>query len=67
MAGVLAGALLVALHGRAGRAGTLRDVAFTDTTPLASSAELARRMLSPLTAAELPGLRLALEKGLGGP
>jgi hypothetical protein len=54
--GALAGALLISLCGRDGRAGTLRDVAFTDTTPLADTTELARRLLSPLTAAELPRL-----------
>ena len=34
--------------------GTLSEVHFTDTTPLPSNMEMARRMLSPLQAAELP-------------
>ncbi|HEY2446704.1 MAG TPA: PHB depolymerase family esterase [Rhizomicrobium sp.] len=36
--------------------GTLTDVTFTEYTPLSSNAELARRMLSPLTAAQIPRL-----------
>lgn len=38
--------------------GLLRDVVFTDYTPLSSNPELARRSLTPLNAASLPG-RLA--------
>src|SRR5580700_11316080 len=39
------------------RAGTLTDnVVFTDYTPLSSNTELARRLLTPLTAAQLPAL-----------
>ena len=38
-------------------AGTLNtDVVFTDYTPLSSNTELARRLLTPLTAAQLPAL-----------
>jgi pimeloyl-ACP methyl ester carboxylesterase len=36
--------------------GTLSSVVFSNYTPLSSNAELARRMLSPLTAAQIPGL-----------
>jgi pimeloyl-ACP methyl ester carboxylesterase len=60
----LAGALFIAMSGRDGRAGTMSDVAFTETTPLAGSAELARRMLSPLTAAELPRLPARSDRSL---
>ena len=35
-------------------AGLQRDVVFTDTTALSSNAELVRRMLSPLLAAQIP-------------
>src|ERR1700679_652309 len=38
-------------------AGTLTDnVVFTDYTPLSSNVELARRLLTPLTSAQLPTL-----------
>src|SRR5271163_4555754 len=38
-------------------AGTLNtDVVFTDNTPLSSNVELARRLLTPLTSAQLPAL-----------
>lgn len=48
--------LLCALSDNA-LAGTLdHDVVFTDYTPLSSNAELARRLLTPLTAAQLPAL-----------
>ena len=40
------------------QSGLLRDVVFTDYTPLSSNLELARRLLTPLNAASLPG-RLA--------
>ncbi len=38
------------------RAGTLNDVQFTAYTPLSGNLELARRLLSPLTAAKIPHL-----------
>lgn len=47
-------AVLLAAMVTAARAGTLSDVTFTDYSPLSSNLELARRMLSPLTAAQLP-------------
>ena len=40
------------------------DVAFTETSPLASNAELARRLLTPLTAAKIPQLLARAGKGL---
>lgn len=40
----------------AAETGTLSSVVFSDYTPLSSNAELARRMLSPLTAARIPAL-----------
>lgn len=46
-------------------AGTLNDnVVFTDYTPLSSNVELARRLLSPLTSAQLPALVAKTGKSL---
>src|SRR2546429_9660552 len=46
--------LLLAAHPARGETGLLRDVVFTDYTPLSSNLELARRLLTPLAAATLP-------------
>jgi len=46
--------LLLAAHPARGETGLLRDVIFTDYTPLSSNLELARRLLTPLAAATLP-------------
>ena len=46
-------------------AGTLSSVVFSDYTPLSGNAELARRMLSPLTAAQIPALLARSGKRLG--
>lgn len=56
---VFAAVLIIATSSRAG---TVSEVAFADYTPLSSNAELARRMLSPLTAAQLPQI-LAQKNG----
>ncbi|HKD22916.1 MAG TPA: PHB depolymerase family esterase [Rhizomicrobium sp.] len=54
---LLCGALVASLVSLPAAAGTLStDVVFTDTTPLSSNLELARRLLSPLTEAQLPAL-----------
>ena len=46
-------------------AGTLtNDVVFTDYTPLSSNFELARRLLTPFEAAELPVLLAKMHKGM---
>jgi Esterase PHB depolymerase len=42
----------------------LHEVVFTDYSPLSSNAELARRLLTPLTAAQLPQLLARAEKRL---
>jgi hypothetical protein len=48
---------LIASFASDARAGTLRnDVVFSDTSGLSANTELARRLLSPLTAAQLPQL-----------
>ncbi len=53
---MLAAAIVEIVSGRA-RAGTLNEnVVFTDYTPLSSNVELARRLLTPLTSAQLPEL-----------
>ncbi len=44
--------------------GAESEVTFTDTTPLSSNAELARRMLSPLNAARIPGMLARAGKAL---
>ncbi len=46
--------LLLAPQEACAESGLLRDVVFTDYTPLSSNPELARRALTPLTAARLP-------------
>jgi pimeloyl-ACP methyl ester carboxylesterase len=57
------GALMIG--GMSARAGTLtNDVVFTDYTPLSSNVELARRLLTPFEAAELPKRLAELGKGL---
>jgi dienelactone hydrolase len=53
---VLLSAIICTREGRAGDTATNAsiDTAFADYSPLSSNAELARRLLSPLTAAQLP-------------
>src|SRR2546429_8678306 len=46
--------LLLAAHPARGGTGLLRDVVFTDYTPLSSNLEPARRLLTPFAAATLP-------------
>jgi len=47
---------LIAIIARPAMAGTLSEVVFSTYSPLSSNTELARRMLTPLTAAKLPQL-----------
>jgi hypothetical protein len=44
----------IALSSNAGNAGLSKDVVFADYTSLSSNAEIIRRMLSPLAAAQIP-------------
>jgi dienelactone hydrolase len=53
---VCALSLAASLFGIRARAGSLNDVAFTDYSPLSSNTELARRLMRPLEAAQLPDL-----------
>jgi pimeloyl-ACP methyl ester carboxylesterase len=48
----------------AGKVGLLQDEIFSEYSPLSSNLELARRSLTPLTAAELPQRLAQLGKGL---
>jgi dienelactone hydrolase len=50
------GAALIAACASSARAVTVHDIVFTDYTPLTSNAEMARRFLSPLEAAQIPAL-----------
>src|ERR1700722_10038924 len=63
MRAALGAALIAAFTGGAW-AITVRDIVFTDYTPLSSNAELARRFLTPLEAAQIPALEAKTGKVL---
>jgi hypothetical protein len=61
---VAAALLAVCAPARAASVGLQADVAFTDYSPLSGNTELARRLLSPLTAAKIPQALARARAGL---